>query len=97
MKVKKRSAKSQRKREQQRLNQQQYWLSFYRARYWAKVMGAGSMVLIMAIVSLTTHSMMPLYLVTPVVIVGLLMLTWLWRKRIGLVTDKQPQPEPGSH
>ncbi|GFM87528.1 hypothetical protein PSCICO_29270 [Pseudomonas cichorii] len=93
MKVKKRSARSQRIREQQRVNLQRYWLNFYRARYWAKVMGAVSMMVLMAGVSLFTKSMMPIYLMTPIVVVGLLMLTWFWRKRIGLVADEQNQPE----
>ncbi|RMQ42319.1 hypothetical protein ALQ04_01069 [Pseudomonas cichorii] len=92
MNVKKRSAKSQRLREQQRLNLQKYYLKFYRARYWAKVTGAGSMLVIMAVVSIISHSMMPLYLMTPIVVGGVLMLTWLWRKRIGLVPDEQAQP-----
>lgn len=93
MKVKKRSARSQRIREQQRVNLQRYWLNVYRARYWAKVMGAVSMMVLMAGVSLFTKSMMPIYLMTPIVVVGLLMLTWFWRKRIGLVADEQNQPE----
>ncbi|MDO7927028.1 hypothetical protein Q6A51_09580 [Pseudomonas sp. KFB-139] len=93
MKVKKRSARSQRIREQQRVNLQRYWLNFYRTRYWAKVMGAGSMMVLMAGVSLFTKSMMPIYLMAPIVVVGLLMLTWFWRKRIGLVADEQNQPE----
>lgn len=56
-------------------------------------MGAGSMMVLMAGVSLFTKSMMPIYLMAPIVVVGLLMLTWFWRKRIGLVADEQNQPE----
>ncbi|GFM66133.1 hypothetical protein K5D56_08800 [Pseudomonas cichorii] len=93
MKVKKRSARSQRIREQRRLNLQRYWLDFYRARYRAKVMGIVSMMVLMAGVSLYTRSMMPLYLVTPIAVTGVLMLTWFWRKRIGLVADDPAQPE----
>ncbi|MBX8474041.1 hypothetical protein K5D38_04535 [Pseudomonas cichorii] len=93
MKMKKQSARSRHMREQQRKSLERYRMDFYRARYRAKVMSAVSMMVLMAGVSLYTKSLMPICLMTPIALTGVLMLTWFWRKRIGLVADHPTQPE----
>jgi hypothetical protein len=72
-------------REQRELNLEKYWRDFYRRQYYGKLIGGAVMMVLMAIVSLVSHSLMPLYLMTPLVVVSLSLITLVWRKRIGLV------------
>lgn len=73
-------------REQREHNLEKYWCDSYHRQYYGKLIGGVVMMVLMAIVSVVSHSLMPLYLITPLVVVGLSLITWFWRKRIGLVT-----------
>ncbi|QKZ02421.1 hypothetical protein [Pseudomonas eucalypticola] len=85
---KKRSAKAQRRNEERRVNQRIYWLSFYRRQYKAKLAGAAAMFVLMGSLSVYYHTIIPIALMTPILVISISLLTWLWRDKIGLVNQK---------